>query len=80
MNQINETAIAVPSSFRTGESLRESPIALSVERAGELIGVGMTEIYARIASGELPSVKLGKRRLVLRADLEALLQANLVPA
>ena len=40
------------------------PEALSVEEAASAAGVSRTFLYDRISSGELPTVKLGKRRLV----------------
>jgi excisionase family DNA binding protein len=53
-------------------------LAVRVEDAAKLAGVGRTEIYRAIKQGELASLKIGKRRLVrveaLRrwlADLEA---------
>jgi excisionase family DNA binding protein len=38
--------------------------ALSVEEAASAAGVSRTFLYERISSGELPTIKLGKRRLV----------------
>jgi excisionase family DNA binding protein len=41
-----------------------APEALSVEQAASAAGVSRTFLYERISSGELPSIKAGKRRLV----------------
>lgn len=38
--------------------------AMSVEEAARRAGVGRTTIYAAIMNGELPSLKVGRRRLV----------------
>ena len=38
--------------------------ALSVEQAASTAGVSRTFLYERISRGELPTIKLGKRRLV----------------
>jgi excisionase family DNA binding protein len=50
--------------------------ALSVEQAASAAGVSRTLLYEHIASGDLPSLKVGKRRLVrveaLRRWLESL--------
>ena len=50
--------------------------ALSVPEAAARAGVSRTFIYERISSGELPTIKVGKRRLVrveaLRRWLESL--------
>ncbi len=52
------------------------PEALSVEDAARRAGIGRTFLYEAISSGRLPSIKLGKRRLVrveaLRRWLERL--------
>ncbi|MBI4345925.1 MAG: excisionase family DNA-binding protein [Elusimicrobia bacterium] len=45
------------------------PLLISVEEAGKRLGVGRTFAYELVASGELPSVKLGRRRLVPVAAL-----------
>lgn len=37
---------------------------LSVEQCAKITGISRAEIYIHIASGELPSIKLGRRRLV----------------
>jgi excisionase family DNA binding protein len=48
------------------------PIAVSPA----LAGIGRTTIYTAISSGELSSLKLGKRRLIVVAALRAWLQAH----
>jgi excisionase family DNA binding protein len=40
------------------------PEAISVEDASCRAGIGRTFLYEAIRSGQLPSIKLGKRRLV----------------
>jgi excisionase family DNA binding protein len=47
-------------------------MAYSVTEVGELLGVSLPTIYARIKDGSLRSSKFGRRRLILRADVEAL--------
>jgi excisionase family DNA binding protein len=47
------------------------PIAVSPAEAARLAGIGRTTIYAAIGSGELSSLKLGKRRLIVVATLRA---------
>jgi excisionase family DNA binding protein len=48
-------------------------LAVSPERAGRKIGLGRTKIYELIACGDLRTVKIGSRRLVLVASLHELL-------
>lgn len=43
--------------------------ALSVEQCAKATGVSRAEIYIHIGSGKLPSIKLGRRRLVLLQSL-----------
>jgi excisionase family DNA binding protein len=48
----------------------DSAALLSVPKGAALLGIGKTKLYQLIASGELPSVVVGKRRLLRPADLE----------
>ena len=49
-------------------------IAYRIDEAVKASGLGRTLLYERIASGELKSVKVGGRRLILRSDLVAFLK------
>jgi excisionase family DNA binding protein len=48
---------------------------LSILEAGAVAGVGRSSIYKAIATGELVARKLGRRRIVLRVDLNNFLAA-----
>lgn len=48
-------------------------LTFTVEEAGRLLGIGRGAAFAAVHSGELPSVRLGRRILVPRARLLALL-------
>ena len=48
-----------------------TPLLISVSEAARLLSIGRNTAYELIAAGRLPSVKLGRRRLVSRAALEA---------
>ena len=50
---------------------------LTVEAAGEIMGIGRNQAYEAVHRGELPSIKIGKRILVPKALLEKLLEGNL---
>ena len=41
------------------------PIAVSPNEAARLAGVGRTTLYAALAKGDLRSIKIGTRRLIL---------------
>ena len=40
------------------------PIAVSPDEAARLAGVGRTTLYIALANGDLPSIKIGTRRLI----------------
>ncbi len=50
------------------------PLALSVTDAARLIGLGRSKIYEHIKSGDLPSFRIGRRRLISLKDLENFLE------
>ncbi len=52
------------------------PITLSIADVAASTGIGRTKVYAAIKSGELPTVKIGKRTLVLADDLKAWLRKH----
>jgi excisionase family DNA binding protein len=54
--------------------------AVTVEEAVKLSGIGRTTLYALIGSGQITSAKIGKRRLIPRAELKRVLAENLVSA
>lgn len=39
-------------------------IAVSIEEAAEMVGIGRSTLYGKLSAGELPSMKIGKRRLI----------------
>lgn len=49
-------------------------LAYRIDEAVKASGLGRTFLYERIASGELKSVKIGGRRLIMRSDLVAFLE------
>lgn len=57
-----------------------TPLALTVEEAGHLLGISRTLAYGLVARGELPAVRLGRRIVVPRKALEELLAAAGLPA
>lgn len=44
-------------------------LAYRIDEAVKATGLGRTFLYERIARGELKSIKIGGRRLILHADL-----------
>lgn len=49
-------------------------IAYRMDEAVKASGLGRTFLYERIASGELKSVKVGGRRLIMHSDLISFLR------
>jgi excisionase family DNA binding protein len=56
----------------------DGALALSVVDAAHAIGVSRATIYILFAQRKLKSVKIGKRRLVERAEVERFLAAHRV--
>lgn len=52
---------------------------LTVEAAGEIMGIGRNQAYEAVHRGDIPSIKIGKRILVPKALLDRLLQ-GVVPS
>ena len=50
-------------------------LTLTVEEAAGLLGISRTLAYELVTRGELPSLRLGRRLVVPRRALEALLDA-----
>jgi len=46
------------------------PLALDVEQAAEVLGIGRNSCYALVARGELSVVRVGRRLIVPRQALE----------
>lgn len=51
-------------------------LTISVEEAGEALGIGRTAAYAAARSGELHTVRIGRRLLVPTTALLAMLDAS----
>jgi len=48
-----------------------APLAVGVEDAARVVGYSRSGVYELIASGDLKAFKLGRRRLILMAELKA---------
>jgi excisionase family DNA binding protein len=53
-----------------------APITVTVAETRRITGLGNTTVYELIKRGELTTVKVGRRRLVLYSSIEALLQPS----
>lgn len=52
------------------------PLAVAPDEAARLAGVGRTTLYAALARGDLPSIKIGTRRLILVESIRDWLDRN----
>jgi excisionase family DNA binding protein len=52
----------------------EVPLVYTVAEAGELLGISRAFAYELVARGELPVIRLGRRRLVPKVALLAMLE------
>ena len=55
------------------EKLMESA-TLSVEETAKVLGIGRNSAYEGVRTGEIPSIRIGKRILVPRLALERILE------
>jgi excisionase family DNA binding protein len=55
---------------------RERQETLSVVDAGKVLGLGRFAAYQAAATGELPTLRIGRRILVPRRQLERLLEGD----
>lgn len=55
-------------------------LAVSPNEAARLCGIGRTTLYAALSSGDLKSVKIGTRRLIMIDALRDWLKRNETPA
>jgi excisionase family DNA binding protein len=59
----------------SAHGLPVEPLAFSVDDSCRATGVGRTTLYAAIKNGELRATKVGRRTVILRADLESWLNS-----
>lgn len=60
----------------TYSHLRQHQLAVSVKQAAKLIGVGKNTMYAAVAAGDVPHVKVGRRILIPVSRLEQWLEEH----
>jgi excisionase family DNA binding protein len=53
------------------------PLLLGIKQAAPIAGVGRDQMYRLVAEGRVRSVRLGRKRLVPRQELEAWIQREL---
>ena len=58
--------------------LNVAALSYSVPDAAEIIGISSSTLYAMIGAGTIQCVRLGGRTLIRRADIDKLLESNIV--
>lgn len=49
-------------------------ICVRVDRAMRMLDIGKTKLYDLIAEGELETIRIGRRTLIMQASINALIQ------
>ena len=61
--------------FTSGEDHMAERQTVDIEEVAEILGVSRQSAYSAARAGELPVIKIGRRMVVSRAALDALLLA-----
>src|ERR1700728_3749229 len=64
------TVVSITTAYRTLQAPEER-LVYTVAESGEMLGISRAFAYELVARGELPVIKLGRRRLVPKAALIA---------
>lgn len=73
---VAELSALTAESTLTPSATAYAPAAMSVDETAEHLGLGRSTVLELIKTGELPSMKIGSRRLVRPADAEAFLASK----
>lgn len=55
-------------------------LTLSIDQTAEILGISRGLVYGLVARGELPSIRFGRRILVLKRAIDKLVNADDTPA
>ncbi len=72
MHDVSKEQKALPN----GTVERAEPDTLTIEETAKRLRIGLNSEYASVKLGDIPSIRIGRRLLVPRAALEALLAAG----
>ena len=54
----------------------QSPLTITVERAGQLLGISRGLTYDLVRRGEIPAIRLGRRVVVPASAIEEMLRGG----
>ena len=74
----DEDAVIVNTPVTKGAEMeaKEEPLTQSVRQTAKELGIGVNQAYEAVRRGEIPTIKIGKRILVLREPLRRMLQGS----
>ena len=61
---------------RTFKSVREIPLVITVQEAAAAMHTSSSGVYRLVASGELPSFRVGHKRRIYKRHLLAFMRAH----
>lgn len=56
--------------------MADSPVTLTVNETAKLLRLGRNQVYQAARRGDLPSIKIGKRRFILSDPLTRMLRGE----
>lgn len=72
-------SLCVTNRERTMTTPTDQPATMTVEQAGQLLGISRRSAYRAAATGQLPTLRLGRRILVPTAALHRMLAISPAP-
>jgi len=79
LRRLEETSLACASSEPDSGRVR-GEVAMSRVEVSRVLGIAMRTVDRLVATGELPSVTVGRRRLIQRVDLDEFLERRAADA
>lgn len=62
--------------MKPAKTTNTTPLALNVQEALRVVGIGRTTLYKLIGTGQVRRIKVGKRALIRYDDLQKLVSAD----
>jgi excisionase family DNA binding protein len=66
-------------SGKSNQQIPFEPLAVSVDQAAKLLGVGKTSIYSLISENQISTIHCGRRRLVVFQSLKSYVARSAQP-
>jgi excisionase family DNA binding protein len=59
--------------LKRSEKVKVKPLVLTIPETAELLGISRNSCYVQVKAGTIPHLKLGRRLMVSKAQLDRLL-------